>query len=192
MCRYIVREKRAHMEGYAKQTHSFLDKLNTLERGHDTSSINLYTGDDNDEDEFLRNSGMARNTYCSLHKRVTESLAESPPVTAQAAAKVCSWFICTPSLQLVVTRLLGLALGTRQDTLVLFIVLRLGHLHRSLLLSNLLLGQPLWSFRPQLTRCQMLELLGLYLFEHVGVFLEIEEHTEQTLLVPPPEHTVFP
>jgi len=67
MCRYIVRGKRAHMEGYAKQNHSFLDKLNIRGRGRDTSSINLYMGDDNDEDEFLRNSGMARNTCCSLH-----------------------------------------------------------------------------------------------------------------------------
>ncbi len=192
MCRYIVREKRAHMEGYAKQPHSFLDKLNTLERGHDTSSINLYTGDDTDEDEFLQNSHMVRNTYCSLHKRVTESLAESPPVTAQTATKVCRWFICTPSLQLVVTRLLGLALGTRQDTLVLFIVLRLGHLHRSLLLSDLSLHLTHGSFGPQLTRCQMLELLGLYLFEHVGVFLEIKQHTEQTLPVSRPKHAVFP
>lgn len=75
MCRYIDREKHAHMEGYAKRIHSSRDKLNIRVRGCDTSLINLYTGDDTYEDEFLLNSNMVQNTYCSLHKIVTESLA---------------------------------------------------------------------------------------------------------------------
>ena len=118
---------------------------------------------------------------------VTESLAESPPVSAQAATEICRRLICTPSLHLVVGRLLRLALGTRQDALVLFIILRLGHLHSNLLLSNFSLHLTLGSIGPHLTRCQRLEVLGLHLFEQVWVFFDVEEDTEQTLLVPVPE-----
>ena len=123
---------------------------------------------------------------------VTESLAETPPVSAQAATEICRRLICTPSLHLVVGRLLRLALGTRQDALVLFIHLRLGHLHRNLLLSNFSLHLTLGPIGPHLPGCQRLELLGLYLFEQVWVFLDVEEDTEQTLLVSVPEETVFP
>ncbi len=108
-------------------------------------------------------------------------------MSAQAATEICSRLICTPSLHLVVGRLLRLAFGTRQDALVLFIILRLGHLHRILLLSNLSLRITLWSVGPHLSRCQRLEVLGLHLFEQVWVFLDVEEDTEQTLLVPVPE-----
>ena len=113
-------------------------------------------------------------------------------MTAQAAAKICGRLICTPSLHLVVARLLRFALGTRQDALVLCIILRLGHLHRSLLLSNLLLGLTPRSLGPHLPGRQCLKLLGLHLFEHVWVILEVEEDTEKTLLVPPTEQAVFP
>lgn len=121
-----------------------------------------------------------------------QNSAESPPVSAQAAAKICGRLISTPSLHLVVGRFLGFALGTRQDALVLCIILRLGHLHRSLLLSNLLLSLTPRSLRPHLPCCQCLELLRLHLFEHIWVLLEVEEDTEKTLLVPPTEQAVFP
>ena len=147
-------------------------------------------GDDTYEgDEFLR---WSRNTCCSLHKIVTESLAESPPVTAYTATKICSRLVCTPSLHLVVGRLLRLALGTRQDAFVLHVVLRLGHLFHRLLFTKLLLRRTLRSFRPHLSWCQRLELLGLHLLDQVWVVFEVEENAEQALLVPPPEQSVFP
>jgi hypothetical protein len=132
------------------------------------------------------------NTYCSLHMSIADSLAESPPVSAQAAAKVCRRLICTPSLHLVVARLLRLALGTCQDTLVLFIQLCHGHLLRCLILSNLLLRHAIWSLRPHLPGCQRLEILGFHLFEQIWVVFDIEEDTHQTMLVPPTERWVFP
>ena len=140
-------------------------------------------------DEFLR---WSRNTCCSLHKIVTESLAESPSVTAYATAEVCSRLVCTPSLHLVVGRLLRLALGTRQDAFVLHVVLRLGHLFHRLLFTKLLLRLTPWSFRPHLSWCQRLELLGLHLLDQVWVVFEVEENAEQALLVPPTEQSVFP
>jgi len=132
------------------------------------------------------------NTSCSLHKKVTESLAESPPVPAQAAAKVCRRLICTPSLHLVVARLSRLALGTRQDTLVLFIQLCHGHLLRYLILSKLLFSLTIWSLRPHLAGRQRLKILGLHLFEQVWVVFDIEEDTEEPMLVPPSKRSIFP
>ena len=187
MCRYIAREKRAHMEECVNRLHFFPNKLNTRGRGRDTSSTYLYTGDDTDGTLL-----WSRNTCCSLHIWVTESLAESPPVTAQAAAKICGRLICTSSLHLVVGRFLRFALGTCQDTLVLLIVLRLGHIHRILLLPNLLLHLSHWTIWPHLPWRQRLEILGLHLFEHVWVILEVEEDTEKTLLVSPPKQSIFP
>ena len=170
-----------------KQIRSSRDRLNTRERARGTSSGHLRRGDDNDgTDEFLR------NTCCSLHKRVTESLAESPPVSAQAVTKICHRFIRTSTLHLKIRSFLGLALGARQDTLILFIILRLGHRHCHLPLSNLSLRLTLGSIGPHLTWCQRLELLGLHLLEHVWVVLEVVENTEQTLFVSPPEQSVFP
>jgi len=46
MCRYIVREKRAHTEGSVKQIRSFRDRLNTRGRGRDMSVGRLRSGDD--------------------------------------------------------------------------------------------------------------------------------------------------
>ena len=101
-------------------------------------------------------------------------------------------FVRTSALKLKITRLLRLALGTCQDALVLFIILRLGHLHRNLLLSNFSLRLATWSIGPHLSGRQRLELLGLHLFDHVGVIFEIKEHTHQTMLVPPTERSTFP
>ena len=95
-------------------------------------------------------------------------------------------------MQLKIRSFFGFALGTRQDALVLCIILRLGHLHRHLLLSNLLLSLTPRSLGPHLSGRQCLKLLGLHLFEHIWVILEVEEDTEKTLLVPPTEQFVFP
>jgi len=113
-------------------------------------------------------------------------------VTADAVTKICHRFIGTSTLHLVVGSFIRLALGARQDTLVLCIHLRLGHLHRRLLLSNLSLSLTLGSFGPHLSRCQRLQLFGLHLLDHIGVVFEIEEHTEKSLLVPQAEQFVFP
>ena len=95
-------------------------------------------------------------------------------MTTNTVTERCHRFIRTSTLQLVVGSFLRLALGACQNTLVLLIVLRLGHLHRILLLSKLLLHLPQWTIRPNLSGRQRLDLLGLHLFDHVRVILEIE------------------
>ena len=101
-------------------------------------------------------------------------------------------FVRTSALKLKITRLLRFALGTRQDALVLFIVLRFGHLHRILLLSNLPLRLTIWSIGPHLSGRQRLEIFGLHCFEQIWVVFDIEEHTEEPMPVPRTKQWVFP
>ena len=113
-------------------------------------------------------------------------------MTTQATAEVCRGLVRAARLHLVVARLLRFALGAGQDALVLLIVLRLRHLHRRLLLANLLLRLTNWTVRPHLSRRQRLEILGLGLLHDIWILSQVEENTHKPLLVAPPEQPVLP
>jgi len=125
-------------------------------------------------------------------------LAKTPGVAADATTEVGHRLVRASRLQLVVARLLPLALGTRQYPLVLFVIARLDQLPLRVELSILPNRLGVRTIRPQLVRCHPTNRLWIdslfvnHLPDQLWVAFEVEENAQQLLLVPMSKVRVVP